>query len=152
MSKLHWLKRTKLVETPLIKNETWTRKEMIQNLIFEVYLLISDFLAECLKVNKNSQQRSLILKYRKQIYFYNIAQVSLTSHIFQETYFGLVSESKFTHSQSSHSPVLHFVNFFISLVLITKNKKLWEERKEHSYINGCFSVSRYIKGSRKIAF
>ena len=37
---------------------------MIQNLIFGVYLLISDFLAESLKANKNRQKRSLILQYR----------------------------------------------------------------------------------------
>ena len=32
---------------------------MIQNLIFRVYLLISDFLAESLKVNKNWKKRYL---------------------------------------------------------------------------------------------
>ena len=37
---------------------------MIQNLIFGVHLLISDFLAESLKANKNWQKRSLILQYR----------------------------------------------------------------------------------------
>ena len=36
---------------------------MIQNLIFGFYLLISDFLLENLKSNKNWQKRSLNLQY-----------------------------------------------------------------------------------------
>ena len=47
--KLHWLKRPKAVT----ENKIWTRKKMIENLIFGVYLLNSDFLIESLKVNKN---------------------------------------------------------------------------------------------------
>ena len=47
--KLHWLKFAKTVP----KNEIWTRKQMIKNLINEVYLLISNFLVESLNTNKN---------------------------------------------------------------------------------------------------
>ena len=36
---------------------------MIQNLIFGVYLLNSDFLVESLKASRNQQERSLILQY-----------------------------------------------------------------------------------------
>ena len=36
---------------------------MNKNLIFEVYLLISDFLVESLKASKNQQKSSLILQY-----------------------------------------------------------------------------------------
>ena len=36
---------------------------MIKNLIFGVYLLISDFLARIRKANKDWQKRSLILQY-----------------------------------------------------------------------------------------
>ena len=35
----------------------------MQNLLFGVYLLISDFQAEYLKINKNEQKGSLILQY-----------------------------------------------------------------------------------------
>ena len=38
------------------KSEIWNRKQITQNLIFVVYLLISDFLAESLKANKNWQK------------------------------------------------------------------------------------------------
>ena len=38
---------------------------------------------------------------------------------------------------------------FTSLVLFTKNSKLWNERKEDFFMYGCLSVSRYIKGGRK---
>ena len=47
--KLHWLKFAKTVP----KNKIWTRKQMIKNLINEVYLLISNFLVESLKVSRN---------------------------------------------------------------------------------------------------
>ena len=59
ISKLHRLKHPKIVP----KNETWTRKQMIQNLKFGVYLLISYFFAESFKANKNWQKISLILQY-----------------------------------------------------------------------------------------
>ena len=36
---------------------------MTQNLIYGIYLLISDFLVESLKANENQQKRSLILQY-----------------------------------------------------------------------------------------
>ena len=36
---------------------------MIQNLVFVVYLLISDSLVESIKANKNWEKRSLILQY-----------------------------------------------------------------------------------------
>ena len=36
-----------------------------------------------------------------------------------------------------------------SLVLFIKNYKLWNERKDVFWTSGCFSLSRYIKGSRK---
>ena len=47
--KLHCLKRPKTVS----KDEIWTRKQIIQNLIYGVYLLISDVLVRRLKANKN---------------------------------------------------------------------------------------------------
>ena len=47
--KLHWLKHPKTVP----KNEILTRKKLIQYVTFGVFLLISDFLAESLRPNKN---------------------------------------------------------------------------------------------------
>ena len=38
------------------KSEIWIRKQIMQNLIFGVYLLISDFLEESLKPKKNWQK------------------------------------------------------------------------------------------------
>ena len=58
--KSHWLKRPKTV---LKKKETWTKIQMVQNLMFGVYLLISEFLVESPKANENQQKRSLILQY-----------------------------------------------------------------------------------------
>ena len=47
---LHWLKCPKTVPKKE-KMKFGLEKKMIQNLIFGVYLLISDFLAEILKAN-----------------------------------------------------------------------------------------------------
>ena len=47
--KLHWVKCPKAVP----KNEIWTRKWIIQNLICGAYFLILDCPAENIKVNKN---------------------------------------------------------------------------------------------------
>ena len=48
--KSHWLKRPKTV---LKKKETWTKIQMVQNLMFGVYPLISEFLVESSKANEN---------------------------------------------------------------------------------------------------
>ena len=53
--KLDWLKRPKTVQ----KNEIWSRKQMIQNFIFEVYLLISDFLVKILKVSSYCHKKNI---------------------------------------------------------------------------------------------
>ena len=86
---------------------------MIQNLVFVVYLLISDSLVESIKANKNWEKRSLILQYSfaqkaslilrtltpsKHYKKYTPATQSktlLTLQIFQETCFWLVSEKTF---------------------------------------------------------
>ena len=47
--KLHWLKSHKAVP----KDEIWTKKQIIQNFIYGIYLLISDVLVRSLKVSKN---------------------------------------------------------------------------------------------------
>ena len=56
---------------------------MIQNLIFGVYLLISDILAEILKTNKTSKKKLLILQYsfrQKPHSFYEPPQLT-SKHI-----------------------------------------------------------------------
>ena len=57
--KLHWVKCHKTA----LKNKTWIRKEIIQNLIFGAQFLISAFLAESIKANKNQQKGFLILQH-----------------------------------------------------------------------------------------
>ena len=47
--KLRWVKCSKTVP----KKQTFDQQKMIKNLIFGVYLLISDFLLNSLKTNKN---------------------------------------------------------------------------------------------------
>ena len=51
-----------------------------------------------------------------------------------------------------HSTCVTLCQFFsiASPVLFNRNNKLWNERKKISYIYGCFSESRYIKGGRKL--
>ena len=56
--RLHWLECPKTVA----KNKIWTRKQVIENLIFGVYLLIPGLLVESRKANKNYQKISLILR------------------------------------------------------------------------------------------
>ena len=66
--KKNWLKFSKT--TP--KNKIWTRKEMIQNLLFGVvYLLISDFL-----VDSQSQQ-----KLATKIFLLSIVSVGLVGYV-----------------------------------------------------------------------
>ena len=55
ISKLHFKKRPKAVP----KSKIFSRKYIIQKLIFGVYLYISDFLAESVKANRNWQKRPL---------------------------------------------------------------------------------------------
>ena len=77
------------------KNETWTRKKLIQNLIFEVYLLISDFLAQSLKTYKNWQKDDSFYKtvsLKKKPYLFYKPQ--LTQH---GKKYALATQSK-THS------------------------------------------------------
>ena len=53
---------------------------MIKNLKFGVYLLISDFLVESLKANKNKEKRSLILQYSFAQNSHSFYEPQLTQH------------------------------------------------------------------------
>ena len=86
---------------------------MTQNLIYGIYLLISDFLVESLKANENQQKRSLILQYSfakkpHLVYEPQLTQqckkyapvtqskTLLTLHIFKQKCFWLVSKKTFS--------------------------------------------------------
>ena len=47
--KLHWLKRLKTIP----KRNVWTKKLMVQDFLFGVFLLVLGFLAEVFKAHKN---------------------------------------------------------------------------------------------------
>ena len=92
------------------KNETWTRKKLIQNLIFEVYLLISDFLAQSLKTYKNWQKDDSFYK-----------TVSLKKNLTYFTNLNLLNMGKML-SQHSQKPT-HFTSFLPNMFLVGGKKK-----------------------------
>ena len=117
ISKLHWIK---LPQKNSPQRTKFGSEKKNQNL--GVYLLISGFLIG--KASKNWQQWSLILQYHfgqktsliwwtsthstlKKMFFCNTAKNPLTSQIFQQTCFWLVSEKKialhFLDAQELHS-------------------------------------------------
>ena len=96
------------------KNEIWSRTEIIQNVRFGLYLLISDFLEESLKANKASKKchsfyKTVTLKKHHSIYEYQLTKhhkkytpakqpkTLLTLKNFQKTCFWLVSKKVSLH-------------------------------------------------------
>ena len=74
--KLHWLQCPKTVP----KNKIWSWNWMIKKLIFGADILISDFLVESLKANKNYQKND-------------------------HSFYNVVSLKNFTLRTSNHSPL-----------------------------------------------
>ena len=78
--KLHWLQCPKTVP----KNKIWSWNWMIKKLIFGADILISDFLVESLKANKNYQKkRPLILQcsFSQKLHFANLKSLTIIKSI-----------------------------------------------------------------------
>ena len=104
--KLNWLKCCKTAR----KKGIWTRKYIIQNLIFGVYFLISDFPAERIKANKKGK-RSLILQY---------SFIQKTSLILKTLFHSALPK---IYSYNTAKNLAHFTNFPENMFLVGFRKK-----------------------------
>ena len=105
--KLNWLKCCKTAR----KKGIWTKKCIIQNLIFGVYFLNSDFLAERIKANKNKGKRSLILQY---------SIIKKTSLILKTLFHSALQK---IYSYNTAKNLTHFTNFPENMFLVGFRKK-----------------------------
>ena len=99
--KLHWLKHLQTVP------KNWTRKSVIQNLIFGLYFLILDFLAESIKANK---------KLATNVSHFTIPFPSKNLNSLN------VVKKKYSHNKAKN--LSHFSNFSANIILVGVKKTL----------------------------